>query len=864
VFGVLGALVLGIAAAAQTPLPAWHAWHAPGLLIACAVLLLIAARLRGRTPRWALALLCCGLLGAAAWGALVARAPGATLVATEGAIVQVEGIVLESPRTLSAPPLAGVPSQPATIFTLALRAQGHAPQEVSAARGRLRVRVSTPAREPPPAAITPGTRVRLLGRFSAPRPTSNPGEPDREARARVDRDAGTLTLSSWELATPVERTAHARTTDGVLASALALRERGRLAVLASLPTDPKARWLLSLLLLGESETRDEQALSAFARVGIIHLVAISGFHLTIIAMVALWLLRLLGDRGWLEPLLVALALVLYASLTPLSPALLRAVVLTLLVLGTQSTGRKPDTLCVLGLGAALLLLAQPIIFSDLGFQLSLGLTALLLWAQQPFAQRFAGLPPRGVVQENLPLPTRLFRGARLLSASSVMCWLVSLPWMMASVGLVSPVGLLASLLLAPVFVVLLVVGVLASIVAGVCGALVPQVGAFVSTLVSGPVLSGLSHLVMHTVRALDTLPLAWLWVPTTPWWWALPATGALALWARFGLSRHACEVPRAAVAAPLALALLALPLAWHVRTRLPSDVLLRIDMLDVGDGTCMLVRTRHRTLLWDAKPARWARTSPGVLAACRALGAWRVPTVAISHPDSDHCAGLPELLAPLGVRHLLLTQRFLDAGSSTNDQNPPQTLPQSILASLRAANISPTPLHQGHELLLGAPSNTTPSVRAEVLWPPAPISDTLSDNDTSLVLLFTLTVRDGSTTHVLLCGDVQNDAAREVAQRIAPLAPLAAIEAPHHGAANPGGIALLSAARARVVLQSTGPSRLLDPRLGAPRSQSAHWLATPTTGWTQLSVLTTGEITLRTKRHPLETSTPRHLDTLTP
>jgi competence protein ComEC len=883
VFGVLASVGVGIASASLVPLDAWQGWHTPALLGACAALIvlavLVAQRKDASAARWGCALLAAAVLGAGAWGVRVVSVPSRVLPVQAGSIVVVEGVVLEGQRALAPrSSLAGVPQVPATMLTLSLRSREQAGERVPA-RGTLRVRIAgvqtERAGEPGvirfgagvpgagvPGALVPGTAVRVLGRYEPPKPATNPGEPDREVLARARGDAGTLALSGADLLTPLDSLAHARWGDGVRSRVLALRERGREAVLASLPSEPQARWLLSLLLLGESETRDDQTLSAFARVGIIHLVAISGFHLTIIAMVALWMLRLLGDRGWLEPMLVALALVAYASLTPLSPALLRAVLLTLLVLASQSVGRRPDTLCALGLGATLLLLVQPHAWNDLGLQLSLGLTALLLWAQEPFASRFARLPPKGVVLERLPLPARLWRGARTLSAASVMCWIVSAPWLMASVGLLSPIALLASLVLAPVFVVLLVVGVLASVVVGVLGAIAPAIGVWLAEHVSGPVLASLSLGVVQSVRFFDSVPLAWTHVPVTPWWWAALASAALALWARFGLARFPREVPRRVVAIPLLLAACTLPLSWHLRSRLPSDVLLRIDMLDVGDGTCMLLRTQDQTLLWDAKPARWARTSPGVLAACRALGVWRVPTLLLTHPDSDHCAGVPELLQPLGVQHVLLTERFLESAQGPRAQ----PLPTDVLRTMREAGLVPRALARGDELVLGAGarpgarpgarSSETPIV-ASVIWPPRTTMDDaasgvqaseLSDNDTSLVLLLALPLHNGATAHVLLTGDVQNDAARAVARRIAPLAPLAAMEAPHHGAANPGGIELLSTARARVVLQSTGPSRVLDPRLDAPRSHTAHWLATPTTGWTQLSILSSGDLHIQTQR----------------
>lgn len=831
VWGVLGAGVAGVTVASRVELSAWQDWWG-ALFLACAAIA-IAATLIVRQSRWCvwmLGFVAAALVGAGAWWVSVVHVPSDRLSEPglqRDQIVTVEGLIMGAPRVLG--PGQAVFMQPRTEFALSVRGiVMHG--VVQQASGVIRVRVAGSKSD----GVQPGDAVRVMGRFAPVVPATNPGEPDRIALARGKGEVGSLTTSSWELVTPCERLAHARVGDGVLTWLVSMRDRGKQAVLASLPSEPQARWLMSALLLGESEQRDDEAMSAFARVGVIHLVAISGFHLTVIAMVLLWLMRLLGDRGWIEPVVVASGLIAYATLTPLSPALLRAVVLTLLVLATQSAGRKADSLCVLGLGAFGIVLYAPLAVLDLGFQLSLGLTALLLWAQQSFAARFAGLPPAGVLHERLTPAQWVWRGMRTASAASVMCWIVSVPWMMASVGIVSPAGLIASLLLAPAFVVLLVGGVVCGAAGAVVGVVAPQVVAWITEHVTGPALAWVCNLVMQAVQIADGLPGAWTWVPTTPWWWALYASVVLACWARFGMRAPGASVRRSLIAA-VAIAVLSLPVAWQTRTALSRDVLLRVDMLDVGDGTCMLVRTREGAMLWDVKRARWARTHPGVLAACRELGAWHVPTVVISHPDSDHCTGLAEVLSPLGVREVFTTQRFVEAAAGPQAQ----LLIADVLASIKNAGAKVTVLHRGSTVAL---SN---DVMAKALWPEAKSdrddSGKLSDNDSSLVLAIDIPTKARSA-RVLLTGDVQNEAARTVAEMLAREsgAWVAIAEAPHHGAANGGGIALLAAARARVVLQSTGQSRLDDPRLESVRQ--GEWLVTARDGWAWAEVLRSGEI----------------------
>jgi len=124
------------------------------------------------------------------------------------------------------------------------------------------------------------------------------------------------------------------------------------------------------------------------------------------------------------------------------------------------------------------------------------------------------------------------------------------------------------------------------------------------------------------------------WLPEARWF-ALP----LALLGAFWLL-----LPRAVPGKALA-ALLLLPLLWPDRS-LPRRGELELVMLDVGQGTALVLRTARHAFLYDAGPAVPDGFDAGervVVPALHALGVRRLDGVVVSHGDADHAGGYASL-----------------------------------------------------------------------------------------------------------------------------------------------------------------------------------------------------------------------------
>lgn len=136
---------------------------------------------------------------------------------------------------------------------------------------------------------------------------------------------------------------------------------------------PAAISVASTLILGYRAELDNDILQAYSKTGTIHVLSVSGAHVAIIW----WLINLLLgflDRYRYGKLLKAgltIALIWYYSLlTGLSPAVCRAAVMISMIIIGKTFNRRINTLNILAVSAMLLLLFDPLLITDVGFQLS--------------------------------------------------------------------------------------------------------------------------------------------------------------------------------------------------------------------------------------------------------------------------------------------------------------------------------------------------------------------------------------------------------------------------------------------------------------------------------------------------------------
>ncbi|MCF7838015.1 MAG: ComEC family competence protein, partial [Candidatus Marinimicrobia bacterium] len=340
-----------------------------------------------------------------------------------------------------------------------------------------------------------------------------------------------------------------------------------------LETHPDAAGLLRAMLLGLRQELTPDWREAFATTGTLHVFAISGLHVGVLALLVTLVLKLFGISRmhwfwWLAPLLI-----LYTLGTGLKTSALRATLMALIYFAGLSLGRRPDPTNSLALAALLILGWAPAQLHDVGFQLSFVVVGGLSAWYGPIRRRL----PSGRIRDPLKIgpETRWEHGAHQalryfwgLVAASFAAWLASWPLVAYHFNLISPSGLLGNLLVVPASFVIVLTGLLALLT----GLLFPLLAAVFNTA-NSVVIAGLLAL----IEALQRVPGSYLFVAAPPLatlvgWYALLALARGPRWR--GRPLALLLAAALAAAGPLA--------AWR-SGHVP------LDILDVGHGHCALL-----------------------------------------------------------------------------------------------------------------------------------------------------------------------------------------------------------------------------------------------------------------------------------
>lgn len=813
-------MALGIGLSQVQSLPAAPgAWAMVTVMMSC-----LALSVRRSVWRIAAAIAVVGF--GAAWASVQLAEPSepwGTLAQRDRPLIEVEGIVA-SPLRLAATQrgaLAAYAPQQRIITRTELAVERvRTAAGWNEAAGRLWLRIDDAE-----VGLEVGQRLRVMGHYQPITEPMNPGETDARKHAAQRNIVGAVRVADASL---IESLGDAAGRWRLVRWQAGLKQRGlrALGVAGDASLGP-GRALLAAITLGHRPGDDDGAFESFAAAGIAHLLAVSGLHLGLLVGMAMLVVRLTGDRPRLEVWAVLGLVLLYVVLVPARPPILRAAVMVVvLMLGLVGRRRYPP-LNTLGLAAIIAMLIWPADVLSAGFQLSFLVVASLIVgvpAAHEAAQRWRD--PVGL-QPAMPWLMRWLTGCL---CAGMIAWLVSLPILWAHFGLVSWLGIPATIIATPMAAVLLGWGFLAVLV----GMVWPAAGAWLG--------DGAARLAAWcesmTIAAADW-PGAATHAPLLPAWIAAISVALLFIAMVLMPRGVAVFVPRRAWAGSvIALALAWLLLifgAWESRTQ-GRSVLLQMDTLAVGDGSCHLIRTRDSAIVYDAGSLWFSVGQQTIPMAGKATGELPIRTAIVSHPDVDHFSGLLDAAGPLGVERVLVPRAVVDDASAK-----PSGAAAALLRGLEARGVSVRVVAAGDAIELGA------GVRCAFLHPPDGFAAP-NDNAHSLVMLIEVQTDEG-VRRVLMTGDLAGQGVALVRDgwRAAGQPVLHAMEVPHHGAAAADAIALVSELDPRIVVQSSGRSRIDDPRWAGVR-EGRHWFATARDGSVVLTIHRDGSVRARAGR----------------
>ncbi len=647
-----------------------------------------------------------------------------------------------------------------------------------------------------------GSRVTLSGKASLPEPATNPGQYDAQ-KASCARHI-CLKLSDVTLKGTDQRRG------SLFLNALASL-RVSLRKDAEQIFGPRNSALMSAIVLGDRSGLDAETRQLFQDGGILHVLAVSSLHVTLLGLTLYQILRRLRQSFLVSALASGFLVVSYCLMTGSSYSAIRAGVMFLLWLGAQVTGF--DRLTALGAAAILILIRQPLALTDAGFLLSFGCILSLALLEPVFS----------VIWNPRHALSRRLSGALALQAGVLPCVL----WFYCQT---TPYGILVGLIVLPSMSLVMFFGTI-----GILAGLLIPLGSFFLTsarLAGGPC-GYLLDLFRLLCRLAQRLPGDVLITGRPPVWKMVLYYVCLLSFCliirlpdrkTFLKNRKKIRVLHAGL-------LLSLFLLMLIQ-RKPA---FRFTCLDVGQGSCALVEQDGLTMLFDCGSSSvkdvWRRR---VEPALKFYGISHIDLLFLSHADGDHISGAQELLSsmhgmlpgaacfrrmpPEGISSaqtgdLTLVQRFSAAqagGIRIGRILLPQTDVTSdgpgmaeVIAAARRFNIPISTVSEGAEFQHG-------QLHLRVLSP-SPGRMTGSDNEDCIVLSLSW-----KNIRILFTGDLEKEGEEKFtrAYQDAPLfsPPRGHSEtnsrtillAGHHGSRNATSEGFLSLVRPDLVLISCG------------------------------------------------------------
>lgn len=253
--------------------------------------------------------------------------------------------------------------------------------------------------------------------------------------------------------------------NAVFAWCLNLRSKSRTFLEQGISDFREQSAVLQSLVLGYRTQIPRELYSAFARTGTLHIFAISGSHVAVIAGIIIVLLQACAVPRTRWILVIAPLLAVYTIMTGLQPSATRACVMAIVYWTAGFLNRRSDAISALAASAVILLVIDPSDLYDIGFILSFVAVIGITLLYPVIISRLKGLsaPDPLRIQPETPA-VRTMRSVTAMAAPvvamSTAAWIASAPLTAYYFNVFSPIGLPGNLVVVPLAGAILTAGML--------------------------------------------------------------------------------------------------------------------------------------------------------------------------------------------------------------------------------------------------------------------------------------------------------------------------------------------------------------------------------------------------------------------
>ncbi len=447
--------------------------------------------------------------------------------------------------------------------------------------------------------------------------------------------------------------------------------------------------LLAGVVLGNASGMEgTDAEADFRTTGLTHLIAVSGGHMAVVAMLTSWVLSAARISRGRSTVVLGALICAYLVLTGMQPSAVRSCVMAVIASVSWIAGRRSGTIHVLVIAIIAILVTNPTNAFSAGFALSVaGVGALGVFLGLADAWT-TGVLPRSLGRISQPVSMTLVAQAATTPISAPMFSMLSLGSPLCNLVASFPITLL------------LTAGMLSLMLCAV----IPPVG---ETMVW--MLCILAELLVMAVAAMAAIPYMAVPVHMDALVSALLAIAiGVALWIAWPLPSK--RTMRRAVLAGAAALLTICPLIFSGRGA-------EVVVLDVGQGDSILVRDGSSSVLVDT-----GMYGSDLLDALGRNGVTSLDAVVVTHFDSDHCGALPEMRSVVQVDWVVLPEGSFELAESDSSAAETIGAAEALVGEDRVV-----------EVACGDSITLSGSMSLEVVWPDGPVDG--SGNPDSLCLL---------------------------------------------------------------------------------------------------------------------------------
>jgi competence protein ComEC len=477
--------------------------------------------------------------------------------------------------------------------------------------------------------LTPGMACAASGVLNRPSPDRNPNAFDYKDYLQRNDIFWIFDIDKLSLASCYQQS------DGILTALKAFRHNEIARIKETMPDETSA--LAAALVFGERNLFNPETERSYQKIGIVHLLAISGLHVGLLTGMLYFVCIRMGMTKEKSEILLIVCLPIYAVITGLAPPVVRAVVMLILLIGSRRTSLRMSPLDAVSAAFMLMALIQPSIIFDTGFQLSFAVSFSLVISAPVILKSFTSF-------------------IKQTAAASFIAQLSSLPIILASFYEVSAISIFANLLFVPLFSFILLPLLLVSyIILLLLGALPSFYLYFLENFV---------HLVNFIAVKLSELPISTIIIGKLEPLLLVVQIILIPLiffkWEGFIFKK---------LKSPLWLFTLPL-LPLFMQLLLPYfNPYGQITFLDVGQGDSIFIRMPYNqgNYLIDTggvmsfEKEKWQQRDssydPGkkiVVPFLKSLGVRTVDKLILTHGDADHIGGAVALLEEIRVKQLIV------------------------------------------------------------------------------------------------------------------------------------------------------------------------------------------------------------------